>query len=100
MFRVNYFFIYLQLLVEDFKKMNQGTSINGIVRHDLESTLIIQPCIDEQEKVAQKVFSLDRMIADENDGLHKYQQLKAALMSDLLTGKVRVKYEKETAEAQ
>jgi type I restriction enzyme, S subunit len=100
MFRVNYFFIYLQLLVEDFKKMNQGTSINGIVRHDLESTLIIQPCIDEQEKVAQKVFSLDRMIADENDGLHKYQQLKAALMSDLLTGKVRVKYNDETAEAQ
>ncbi len=99
-FAANYFFIYLQLLVEDFKKMNQGTSINGIVRHDLENTLIIQPCIDEQEKVAQKVFSLDRMIADENDGLHKYQQLKAALMSDLLTGKVRVKYNEEIAEAQ
>jgi type I restriction enzyme S subunit len=95
MFRVNYFFIYLQLLVEDFKKMNQGTSINGIVRHDLENTLIIQPCIEEQENVAQKVFSLARMIADENDGLHKYQQLKAALMSDLLTGKVRVKYNEE-----
>ncbi len=91
MFAVDFFYIYLQLLVEDFKKMNQGTSINGIVRNDLENTSIVQPPIDEQEKVVQKVFSLDRMIADENDGLGKYQQLKQALMSDLLTGKVRVK---------
>jgi len=99
MFAVDFFYIYLQLLVEDFKKMNQGTLINGIVRNDLENTLIVQPPIDEQEKVVQKVFSLDRMIADETDGLGKYQQLKAALMSDLLTGKVRVKYAEDKREA-
>ena len=99
-FRVNYFFVYLQLLVEDFKKMNQGTSINGIVRKDLENTLIIQPNIDEQDKVAKNVFALDRIIADEIEVLNKHQQLKSALMSDLLTGKVRVKYdENEKAEA-
>jgi hypothetical protein len=32
--------------------------------------------------------------------LLKQQQLKAALMSDLLTGKVRVKYNEEKVEAQ
>lgn len=100
MFIVNYFFVYLQLLVEDFKKMNQGTSINGIVRNDLENTLVIQPNIDEQEKVAQKVLAIDRNLAMEIEVLQKHQQLKSALMSDLLTGKVRVKYnENEKPEA-
>lgn len=99
MYTVGFFYFYLQLLVEEFKKMNQGTSINGIVRNDLENTLIIQPNIEEQEKIAQRLFHIDKMIAVETSTLHKNNLLKQALMSDLLTGKVRVKYDEEKAEA-
>jgi type I restriction enzyme, S subunit len=56
--------------------------------------------IDEQNEIAKRLRALDINIRSEDVVHSKYQQLKAALMSDLLTGKVRVKYNDETAEAQ
>jgi type I restriction enzyme S subunit len=55
--------------------------------------------IEEQEQIATKIASIRTLINDENCNLVKTQQLKAGLMSDLLTGKVRVKYQEEKAEA-
>ncbi len=44
-------------------------------------------------------MSIDSKMNLENKCLNKYQQLKQALISDLLTGKVPVKYEEEKLEA-
>lgn len=86
-----FFYYYLQVLVEDFKKMNQGTSINGIIRSDLEATLILKPSLDEQKQIAAVLNALDENLKNEQSNLNKYRDLKRGLMADLLTGKVRIK---------
>lgn len=87
---VEFFYYYLQALVEDFKKMIQGTSINGIIRSDLEATLILKPPLDEQKQIASVLKALDKNLKNEQSNLGKYLDLKRGLMADLLTGKVRV----------
>jgi len=89
-YETGFFYFYLQLLVEDFKKMNQGTSINGIIRSDLEDTLIVQPSLDEQKQIAIILKTLDVTLKNEQRDLNKYRDLKMGLMADLLTGKARI----------
>ncbi len=90
-YSVEFFYYYLQELVENFKKMNQGTSINGIIRSDLEATLILKPSLDEQKQIAAVLNALDENLKNEQSNLSKYHDLKIGLMADLLTGKVRIK---------
>ncbi len=87
---VEFFYYYLQILVEGFKKMNQGTSINGIIRSDLEATLILKPPLDEQKQIAAVLKALDETLKKEQSNQSKYHDLKIGLMADLLTYKVRV----------
>jgi len=87
---VEFFYYYLQLLVEDFKKINQGTSINGIIRSDLEATTIVKPPIEEQKQIADVLKTLDVALKNEQRDLNKYRDLKQGLMADLLTGKKRI----------
>jgi type I restriction enzyme S subunit len=87
---VEFFYYYLQLLVEDFKKINQGTSINGIIRNDLEATMIFMPSLEEQKLIAAVLKALDETLKKEQSNLSKYYDLKIGLMADLLTGKVRI----------
>ena len=88
---VEFFYYYLQVLVEDFKKMNQGTSINGIIRSDLEATLILKPSLVEQKQIAAVLKALDETLKKEQSNQSKYHDLKKGLMAELLTGKVRIK---------
>jgi len=93
-YSVEFFYYYLQELVENFKKMNQGTSINGIIRSDLEATLILKPSLDEQKQIAVILKVLDEKLKNEQNNLSKYRDLKMGLMADLLTGKVKVSGDK------
>lgn len=95
---VGFFYYYLQVLVEDFKKMNQGTSINGIIRNDLEEKQIARPPINEQKMIKRVLGSIDSLIKNETNDLAKYNQLKIGLMSDLLTGKVRIEINNDELE--
>lgn len=48
--------------------------------------------IAEQNEIAKRLRAIDVNIRNEEAVKSKYQKLKSGLMSDLLTGKVRVKY--------
>ncbi|MEA2076460.1 MAG: restriction endonuclease subunit S, partial [Candidatus Marinimicrobia bacterium] len=87
---VDYFYYYFQRLVEDFKKMNQGTSINGIIRDDLMNCPIHVPKTTEQTMVAAKLLRIDNRLKNEQQYLDKHKKLKQGLMQDLLTGKKEV----------
>ncbi len=54
--------------------------------------------IDEQNEIAKRFRAIDMNIRNEEVVQSKYQQLKAALMSDLLMGKVRVQFKEEKVE--
>ena len=71
--------------VEDLKKLNQGTSINGIVRADLIKYSIELPPPHEQRRIAEILSTVDEAIEQTEALIAKYQQIKAGLMHDLFT---------------
>ncbi len=80
-------FLYHRLRrgVEDLKKLNQGTSINGIVRGDLVKYFIDLPPLPEQRRIAKILSTVDKAIEQTEALVGKYQQIRAGLMHDLFT---------------
>jgi type I restriction enzyme S subunit len=56
----------------------------------LRSTIFPRPKLDEQRKIVDVATKITEQLFDEIRGLGKLEQLKTALMQDLLTGKKRV----------
>jgi type I restriction enzyme, S subunit len=72
--------------IEELKKLNQGTSINGIVRSDLERHIVRIPgSTDDQRRIAAVLASIDEAIEATEALIEKHQQIKAGLMHDLFT---------------
>ncbi|ABQ28186.1 restriction endonuclease subunit S [Geotalea uraniireducens] len=71
--------------VEDLKKLNQGTSINGIIRSDLVAYLVELPALPQQRRIAEILSTLDETIEQTEVLIAKMQQVKAGLMHDLFT---------------
>ena len=72
------------------RRTSQVTAIRKIV--------IPVPDPAEQQRICDRVSACNRRIAGEQGQVQLLQDIKAGLMQDLLTGRVRVKIEK--AEAQ
>lgn len=86
--RVDVRFAYYLLLreLDEIGKLNQGTSIKGIIRSDLENHRISIPkSVDVQRKIAQILNTIDHAIASTETLIEKYQLIKAGLMHDLFT---------------
>ena len=71
--------------VEDLRKLNQGTSINGIVRKDLLDYPLSLPSLTQQNQIAAILSMLDRAIAQTESLIAKQQRIKTGLMQNLLT---------------
>jgi type I restriction enzyme S subunit len=71
--------------VEDLKKLNQGTSINGIIRADLENYPVELPPLPQQRRIAEILSTADEAMEQTEALIAKYQQIKAGLMHDLFT---------------
>ena len=67
------------------------TAQPAVSMSSLKLMSVIQPSSDEQILIAKRINIVALSEITEASVLTKYQQLKAALMSDLLTGKARVK---------
>jgi len=80
-------FLYhrLKLGLEDLKKLNQGTSINGITRRDLVSYPLDLPSLPQQRRIAEILTTMDEVIEATEKLVEKHQQIKAGLMHDLFT---------------
>lgn len=85
--KVDVRFLYhrMRLGVEDLKKLNQGTSINGIIRSDLLAYRIELPPLPQQRRIAEILSTLDEAIEQTEALIAKHQQIKAGLMHDLFT---------------
>ena len=79
-------FYLLSRELAELKKLNQGTSINGIIRADLEKHPVRIPVSKTaQRKIAAILTSLDTAIEKTEALIEKHQQIKAGLMHDLFT---------------
>jgi type I restriction enzyme S subunit len=97
---LNKLFLYYLLIGESVQNeilgfVNAGAQGN-IGKADFEKILVTIPGSEkEQSFIADKISVLDSKIDIEQIALAKYQQLKAGLMQDLLTGKVEVSVAEE-----
>ena len=79
-------FYLLSHELDEIKKLNQGTSINGIIRGDLERYAVRIPSNKAaQRKIATILTSIDTAIEKTEALIEKYQWIKAGLMHDLFT---------------
>ena len=82
----NFIYYLLSRELEELKKLNQGTSINGIVRSDLEMHAVRVPAAKSvQKKIAAILTAIDNAIEKTEALIAKYQQIKVGLMHDLFT---------------
>jgi len=74
-------------LIQQFQ---QGSTIKGIIKDDVKNFELPIPPLQEQEKIASSIMSIDNKIQTEKSYKEKLKKLKKGLMQDLLIGKVRV----------
>lgn len=85
-FQTSFVYYLLSQELDELKKLNQGTSINGIVRSDLERHVVRFPVLKSaQRKIANILASIDTAIEKTEALIAKYQQIKVGLMYDLFT---------------
>ncbi len=72
------------------KYVRQGT-LGNLPGSDILGFNMIYPNTDEQNKIAERLLTIDTKLQTEQDFLHKQQQIKAGLMNDLLSGRKKVK---------
>jgi len=76
---------------EGLSKYNEATGVPSLNRETLNSIQVSVPPLPEQQRIASILSSMDIHIEEKQRKLQQVQNLKKALMQDLLTGKVRVK---------
>jgi len=87
-----FFFEYFRAyFINQVNKYSAKGSVDSI-RYDMIALMNIPlPSITEQKQIAKILNTQDKKIESEQKNLSKLQELKKGLMSDLLSGKVRVK---------
>ncbi|RKR71366.1 restriction endonuclease subunit S [Marinobacter nauticus] len=85
---------------DQLSSITQGSSNININAQNIKDILVPRPSVQEQKEIATRIESIDNNIEVLNSRYQKFKCIKAALMQDLLTGKVRVKIDqKESAVA-
>jgi type I restriction enzyme S subunit len=82
---VRFMYYCLQSHMEEFKKLNQGTSINGILKEDFLTYHIDLPPLPQQHKIARILTTVDNLIERTEALIAKYQAIKQGMMHDLFT---------------
>jgi len=94
--RYIYQFVLSDLFLKQVSQKLVGSNYPAINNDDLENVKIIVPdTIEEQKKIAQILSEIDSQLECNKNYLFSIQKIKRGLMQDLLTGRVRVKLDRE-----
>ena len=88
--RFLYYLLKSEYSVGFIEKVIFGSDPPNISGQQIESINFAIPSIQEQQKIASILSSMDSHIEEKQRKLQQTQSLKKSLMQDLLTGKVRV----------
>ena len=76
------------------KTMAQGSTRFNLPKEKfLNYAIKIPSNINRQIEISEILLNMDKEIEELNTKLDKYKKIKEGMMEDLLTGKVRLKYE-------
>ncbi|GHV11073.1 putative type I restriction enzyme specificity protein [Spirochaetia bacterium] len=81
---------FLFFLYKIMKWNTEGGTIQRLYNDILNKVKVVLPSIKEQYVLAQVLSDMDTEIAQLENKLAKYWQIKQGMMTDLLTGKVRL----------
>ena len=87
---------YLDFISSKLRSTIQGTSINGLLRADLEEIDLPLPIVAEQKIIAEILTTLDEVIDKTSQIIEKTQEAKKGLMQKLLTRGIDHKKFKKT----
>lgn len=82
---VNYLLYYMNTTTDRLKNIASGTTIPYISRQKFEKFKIVLPNIEEQEKIASILSTVDEQIDNIDALIEKNKELKKGLMQTLLT---------------
>ncbi|MCP8308590.1 MAG: restriction endonuclease subunit S [archaeon] len=90
---VNYlfYFYYLQKVKKLLETLGKGSTFKAIVKADLENLRIPLPRLQEQQRIAEILSTVDEKLELERNEKAKLERIKQGLMDLLLTGKIRVR---------
>jgi type I restriction enzyme S subunit len=90
--RLNNHFLYyfLQFHKPQFERIAVGSTIKTIGLGYFKKLKLQVPPVAEQEGIAERLLTMDKTIWEQESTVAQLQQVKAGLLQDLLTGKVRV----------
>ena len=77
-------------MLEQYRSLAAGSTVNNLNKELVGNTVVTIPNIDEQKVLGQCLEQLDRLIALHQQKIDKYAQIKKAMMSELITGKIRL----------
>ncbi len=91
--------LYLYYALKKPLKLIQAQTSHTTVKHlldkDIERIKIPLPPLHEQQKIAEILSTVDKKLELERKRKEKLERIKKGLMNDLLTGRKRVKIDKE-----
>lgn len=87
-------YIYYLLQILPFDAFTGKSAVPGINRNDLHLLLVCQPPFKEQELIAnyidKQLSKFDSLVIKIETAIERLQEYRAALISSVVTGKVRV----------
>ncbi len=85
-----FYFLTFYKGISELQNVTEGSGQPKINKTKLKTINVLIPSIKEQEKIINILTIQDKKIETEETNLAKLKELKKGLMSDLLSGKVRV----------
>lgn len=84
-------FIYYLFQTIDWYKYNEATGVPSLSASNISKITFASPILEEQQKIASILSTVDEQIEAYEEEKAKYEELKKGLMQKLLTGQIRVK---------
>ena len=85
-----FLFYWFEYNASSIKKIASGSTVKGISIPELKSINFCYFCIEEQKAIANILSDMDTEIAALKKRRDKTQNIKQAMMQELLTGKTRL----------
>lgn len=88
----NEFMLYMimsDIIQNQLNMLSTGTTAKGINQKNLAKVKVVIPTLEEQEKIAQILLSVDSEIEEYENKMQQLEELKKGLMQQLLSGKIR-----------
>jgi type I restriction enzyme S subunit len=91
-----FYFYYLQKIKNFLENLGKGSTFKAITKEDLENLKVPYPPLLEQQKIAEVLLIIDKIIQKTNEIIAKTERLKKGLMQELLTKGIGHKEFKDT----